>query len=83
MPALLGRAANDAGAGVRLICVLLSAGLGGRVLPADQARRVRVILALIGFGLDAARAASAPVDRTAAIASVEAQLVALHAELRD
>ncbi|WP_294356316.1 hypothetical protein [uncultured Sphingomonas sp.] len=53
------------------------------LLPAEKACRVRVILALIGFGLDAARAASGPVDRTAAIASVEAQLVALHAALRD
>ena len=53
------------------------------LLPADKARRVRVILVLIGLGLDAARAASAPVERTAAVASVEAQLVALHAALRD
>ncbi|WP_298810654.1 hypothetical protein [uncultured Sphingomonas sp.] len=53
------------------------------LLPADKARRVRVILALIGAGLDVARAASGPVDRTAAIASVEAQLVALHTALRD
>ncbi len=53
------------------------------LLPVAKATRVRAILAVIGFGLDAARAASVPTARMAAIARVEAQLAALHTALHD